>query len=179
MGRALPGLAEGFANLAHPTKLLSKCSEQRLEAAGYSRGSKTGHLNGVTGNGSSGVWTKRVKKLIQKWTLASCYRRGSREGRCRSTHVAGERATASQAQGCLTPKGGSSYYMATSWTKVRGCSRRKEPGPRCVCPPASAHSPLVSSWIPLRTPRLLHLLGWSLSGTNLYKVGRQGSILPP
>ena len=111
--------------------------------------------------------------------LASCYGRGSREGRCHSTHVAGECVTASQAQGCLTPKGGSSYYIAASWTKVRGCSRCKEPGPRCVRPPAWAHSPLVSSWILLRTPRLLHLLGWSLSGTNLYKVGRQGPILPP
>lgn len=46
-----------------------------------------------------------------------------------------------------------------------------------ACPPA--HPPLVSRWSLLRTPRLLHLPGWSLSVTSLYQLGGRGSILPP
>lgn len=106
-----------------------------------------------------------MRRSIQRWMLMSCYRRGSR------------RVTATE------PTHGWPVCDYTSGTGVfpphpslldKGQWRRqgREPSP-------CAHSALVSRWILLRTPKLPHLLGWSLSVTSLYQLGGQGFILPP
>lgn len=127
------------------TSLQMPC-EHLLGAAGTSRGSKTRHLRGVMRNGSSAVWTQRIRELRGRWTSLSCYGRGSQ--RVAAPDPAGDKGVTAS-WGCLTPQRQRFPYITALRGEVRGPPVGSvQPS---LCPPTRPM--LLLPWSPAAPPQ--------------------------
>ena len=165
VGTALPGLAEGFADLIPTPQLPSKGSVQHLKLLVTFKAQRLGTWMVKRGTTLWGV-DQEDQEINTETDVSVLLRARLSEGHCHRAH------TQLASVWLYVRHWGSSHYIPASWTKVRGGSSGKSPalGLILLWSPVGSFSELPGSSIFLAGPfKLPASTSW---------VGRASSCLP-